>query len=567
MEDPILSLTQKRSQVRVLFRPLRVPVVAPLASITAGRGGMRRRGRVVSLVCLMLLSACVFPTGGIEPTSRVSTAIFSPAATLALPPRYTATPTSTPLPKPPPLPEFNGDAQNSALLPEFAADLDALPDATRYSIEINVVMDSEESRADISGVVGIRFFNPGPESLSDVVLMLWPNDAQYQGGMVTEAIFVDSVYVEPSVELDGIALRLRLPRRLPVGEAVEIMATYTLEVDLMRMDAPRRMGITHGVLLCPTCYPLVPRILDGAWQVEAAPPGGDTTNSDIALYSVTFDVPAAYDLIASGTMVSQEVGDDGGQRVVFVSGPMRDFVFALGEFETKSRVVQDTILNAWILQEHSDDTSVVLNAAAGQFEILSELVGPYPYSELDIVDAPGAFGGIEYPGLVFVGTVGTNWIVDPTVHEVAHQWFYGLIGDDQLREPWLDEALATYSQALYLERTYGVGRATGFFSTLRALLRDHPASKTPIGLSVGEYASEDDYGVLVYYKGALFVDALRRELGDREFNRFLQEYFQRYRYGFVSAEDFQDLAEEICACDLDDLFDLWVYEGGDFLEP
>jgi aminopeptidase N len=255
------------------------------------------------------------------------------------------------------------------------------------------------------------------------------------------------------------------------------------------------------------------------------------------------------------------------QRVEYVSGPMRDFVFALGSFETKSRAVQDTVLNTWVLQEHAEDSTIVLSAASGQFEILSELVGPYPYSELDIVDAPGAFGGIEYPGLVFVGTLGTNWIVDPTVHEVAHQWFYGLIGDDQLCEPWLDEALATYSQALYLERTFGVGRATGFLSSLRAILRDHPASGTPIGLSVGEYATENDYGVLVYYKGALFIDALRHELGDRKFNQFLQAYFQRNRYGFVSTEDFQDSAEEVCSCNLDALFDLWVYEGGDFLEP
>ncbi len=528
---------------------------------------MLRCGRVVWLICLILLSSCVLPTGGIDPTSGVSTATPAPAATRALPPRYTATPTATSLPTPPPSPEFNEDQQTKALLPEFAADLDLLPDATRYSIEIKVAMDPEKSYANIRGVVGIRFINPGPESLPEIVLMLWPNDEQYQGGMTAEAIFVDGVYVEPTLTLDGIALRLRLPQRLPAGEAVQIIAAYTLEVDLMRVDAPRRMGITNGILLCPTCYPLIPRLLDGEWQVEAAPPGGDTTNSDIAYYHVVFEAPAEVVLVASGSVTSQEMGDDGVQRVAYASGPMRDFAFALGNFEVKSRKVKDTILRVWVLPEHAEVSSTVLNAAAAQFEILSEVVGPYPYEELDIVDAPGAFGGIEYPGLVFVGTLGTNWVVDPTVHEVAHQWFYGLIGDDQLREPWLDEALATYSQALYQERTYGVGRATGFLSSLRAILREHPASKTPIGLSVGGYATENDYGVLVYYKGALFVDALRHELGDREFTQFLQEYFQRYRYGFVSSEDFQDLAEEVCACDLDDLFDLWVYEGGDFLEP
>ncbi|MES0343472.1 MAG: M1 family aminopeptidase, partial [Anaerolineales bacterium] len=127
---------------------------------------------------------------------------------------------------------------------------------------------------------------------------------------------------------------------------------------------------------------------------------------------------------------------------------------------------------------------------------------------------------------------------------------------------WLDEAAATYAEALYYEHALGSGRATGFLSDLRAIVREHPDPTIPIGLPVGDYASDADYAVFVYLKGALFFDALRGELGDRTFDKFLKAYYEQYQYGFASGSDFQDVAEETCRCDLQDLFDLWVYEGG-----
>jgi aminopeptidase N len=232
----------------------------------------------------------------------------------------------------------------------------------------------------------------------------------------------------------------------------------------------------------------------------------------------------------------------------------------------ETRQVGDVVLQAWLLRTHQADAEVVLEAAAIQMALLQELLGSYPYPELDLVDAPGAFGGIEYPGLVFLGTLGTNWVIEPTVHEVAHQWFYGLIGDDQIEQPWLDEAAATYAEALYYEKALGTGRGTGFLSDLRSIVRQRPDPDLPIGLGVADYSDESTYATFVYLKGALFFDALRRELGEAGFEQFLGEYFETYRYGFADAEGFQAIAEATCGCDLDLLFELWVYEGGRVLE-
>jgi len=83
---------------------------------------------------------------------------------------------------------------------------------------------------------------------------------------------------------------------------------------------------------------------------------------------------------------------------------------------------------------------------------------------------------------------------------------------------------------------------------------------------VGEYASEEDYAIFVYFKGALFLDALRHAIGEEAFQSFLRSYYQSHRFDVASSTDFQDAAEHACACDLDALFDLWVYKGGELPE-
>ncbi len=511
----------------------------------------------VIFISLLLLTACApltSPSQGLPGTS-------SPQSTVGLPPAYTPTPVPPPTYTPQPTPQIQLSAQNPGLLADHVGDLVQLRGATRYSIEVEVTFDSEMRTAVLDGWAQIQFKNHLDNPLHEIYLMLWPNDPQYQASMVAGPVFIGDKVIDPRQELDGLALRVDLALPLAPGETIDLGLPFRIEVESMRPSAPRRFGITEGVLIAPTFYPLIPRIVDDEWDIRRAPPGGDTTNSEIALYQLQVTAPASFDLVASGVEILNETLGDL-QRLTYVTGPMRDVAIAVADFVDESRQVGEVTVTAWVLQDHADDLDTVLDSATLQMQVLGDLVGPYPYPELDIVDAPHAFGGIEYPGLVFVGTLGTHWVVEPTVHEVAHQWFYGLVGNDQISEPWLDEAAATYAEALYYEHALGSGRATGFLSDLRAIVRDHPDPMIPIGLPVGDYTSDADYAVFVYLKGALFFDALRGELGDRSFDKFLKAYYEQYQYGFASGSNFQDIAEETCRCDLQDLFDLWVYEGG-----
>jgi hypothetical protein len=535
----------------------------------AGRFGLRaRRASVCGLLMMLALLAAAgclpFGLGQTQPVEPTQTPI--PATST---PTASATPTRVVKPTPTPWPAVTPDAeqiaeQSGALLPEFAQDMEALVSATYYQIDLRVIFAVGDSQAELEGTVRIRYTNTSQSPLTDMALMLWPNDDQYRSEMTAGPVLVGGEEVTAQEELGGLALRLTLPYPLPPGAEIELSLPFHIRAYAPIGGAtPQRFGITEGVLVAPTFYPLVPRLLGEYWQVERAAPGGDTTNSDIAFYDVRITLAEDLGLAASGVEVEAKSNGDGTRTVRFVSGPMRDFAFAAGPFDVYERTADGVTVRAWVLGEHANQAETMLRAAARQLELLGELVGPYPYPELDLVDAPGAFGGIEYPGLIFIGTMGTSWLIEPTVHEVAHQWFYGMIGNDQLHEPWLDEAAATYAEVLYYEHFGRAGQDVGLLASFHYQLRFMSDPNLPIGLALASYPSEYDYGVFVYLKGALFFDALRMRMGDQDFFDFLKAYFAQTRYGFASAEVFEQMAEEVCECNLDALFDLWVYQGGE----
>jgi hypothetical protein len=517
------------------------------------------------LVPAVLLVSCSgwMELGAVSNAGSPSTP--APAETVGLPPENTSTPQPTITPTSSPTQVFKTYDQSEAMLPQFNQDVDAFPQATRYLIDVQIDFAEDSLDASIQGEARIHYTNTTDEDLRDLVLMLWPNQDQYASTITAGPVWVDDVQYEATEEPGGVALRIVLPDAIESGEAVELRVPFRIEAEPFDPFSPRRFGTTQGVLIAPTFYPLIPRLVEGEWEVASPPPAGDTTNSEVAFYQLHFTYPSDLTLVASGVEVEGRV-NGGITEATYVTGPMRDVAFALGPFRKFSREVQGVEVNSWLLEDHIPDEPIVADAAGTTLALLNDLVGPYPYKELDVVDAPGAFGGIEYPGLVYIGTVGTSWMIEPTVHEVAHQWFYGIIGGDQILEPWLDEGLATYAEALYYERAFGYGRSTGFLSQLRSAVRNGAHPTWPIGLGVGEFESSKDYGDIIYQKGALFIDALRRHLGDDVFFTFIHDYYNEFRYDVATTRDFQTSAEAACDCDLDALFNLWVYEGGEIAD-
>jgi hypothetical protein len=178
--------------------------------------------------------------------------------------------------------------------------------------------------------------------------------------------------------------------------------------------------------------------------------------------------------------------------------------------------------------------------------------------------------GMEYPGIVVITLavydldaqvrgVPAPIMMEGTVgHEVGHQWFYNAVGNDQIDEPWLDEAVVQYVTGLYYLDTYGEQGYQGWRGSWVDRWEQVDRAEIPVGLPVGAYG-DGEYGAIVYGRGPLFVEALAEAMGQDTFDVFLRDYYQSQVWGIGTGQVFRQLAEQHCQCDLAEFFKEYVY--------
>ncbi|HEM61253.1 MAG TPA: M1 family peptidase, partial [Chloroflexi bacterium] len=341
---------------------------------------------------------------------------------------------------------------------------------------------------------------------------------------------------------------------------------------------PREMGGNYGlfgyfddILVLDGFYPVIPVYDDEGWNVEIPPSAGDLTYYDASFYLVEVTAPAGLKLIASGIEVARELRGEQ-QVVTFAAGPARDFYVAASErFEVTSEQVGQTIVNSYAFPEFQQQAEHALAHAVEAMEIFNRRLGAYPYAEFDVVSTPMQALGMEYPGLVAIGLhlydpsaevsgLPTGALLQGAVaHEVAHQWFYNVVGNDQVDEPWLDEALVQYVTGLYYLDVGGESALEAWRDSWQSRWRRIDWALIPIGLPSGDYTDAREYGAVVYGRGPLVLEALAEDLGQADFEAFLRDYYQLHKWGIGTGEDFKELAEEHCQCDLTPQFEKWVY--------
>jgi len=520
------------------------------------RHAMRSCLLVLALVCLVFLGACVASCASMPDAA----ATLSPASTRSapVPTRSVSTPTPTPIPVPTPtstpvpLPE-------ACLRQKFAGDVGACRTASVYYISLFVDPDS----ASVAGQQQVRYINAEDRALSDLYLRLFPNTPAYGGTMTVTRLLMNGVPVSPLVELEGTALRLPLDPPLEANHMLALSMTFAVEVPTTGAAGHGLFSYTGGIMALPTVYPVIPAYDDGGWNVEIAPIHGDDLYTDVSSYNVQVTAPSNLTLIASGACVYSEGGVPEAGVWSCRAGPMRDFALILGDrYQRAGRLVEGVVVNSYYYPEYERAGQQALEVAADALVAFTDLFGEYPYSELDVVATPNRLGGMEYPGLVVVedrlyaGGGGLEWLV---AHEVAHQWWFGVVGNDQVDAPWLDEALTQYSTILYYEQVYGADRAGGivqsFVQTHRDLVR--AGRDSPVGLPAAAY-SPGVYWDVVYRKGALYFHSLREAVGDEAFFDTLQTYYERHRYQIATAESFLETVEDVTGDRHLDLYGRWI---------
>ena len=281
--------------------------------------------------------------------------------------------------------------------------------------------------------------------------------------------------------------------------------------------------------------------------------------------------PASLTVVASGIVVEREYEADN-QVLTFGAGPARDFYLVASENYTAiSETVGETTVNSYAIPERADGAELALEFATGALKSYNERFGPYPYTEFDVVSTPMLALGMEYPGIVAIalnlydpnekvrGLPSQVTLEGTVTHEVAHQWFYNAVGNDQVDEPWLDEAVVQYVTGLYHLDAGGERAARSWRDSWYHRWDRVDRADIPIGMPVEAYEGRE-YGAIVYGRGPLFIAALAEEMGQETFDEFLRDYYESHKWSIGTSETFRQLAEYHCKCDLTALFEEWVYE-------
>jgi len=435
--------------------------------------------------------------------------------------------------------------------------------ATRYRIDYTI----DAGLNSLHGEQAILYTDRENQALQEVELRLLPN--VLNGRMQVSGLSVEGAPAQGSYALDDSLLRVPLEQELLPGQQVELSLTFAIELPTELESNYGILAFYDGVLTLAHCYAMVAVFDDEGWNAEIPPDQGDPTYADASFFEVNVDAPEDLVLVASGRELSHEkLGDR--QRVSFAAGPARDFYLAASpDYASISETIAGITFNSYAPADDQAGAQAALEYAVAAFKVFEARYAPYPYTEFDLIATPTYALGIEYPGIVAItdrlynlngslsGISNQVLIESVIVHEAGHQWFYNLVGNDQLDEPWLDESLAQFITWQYFTDRYGEDGANGFEASLRERWSRVDNQPIPIGLPVSEYAGAS-YGAIVYGRGALFFEALREQLGEPAFDDFLRAYTQENSWGIGTGDEMQALAESYCDCDLAGLFAEWV---------
>ena len=467
-----------------------------------------------------LLAACNLSAAD-APPHAVSADSDSPPATEAMP-------SASPAPAQP---------TSRATQPPRPADATASPcqpQQDRPARRVQATVSIDYPAKTVSVRQRIAFLNQEEGPLAEIVLDAQAN--QWQGIFFLDALRVDGATVPYHLERNR--LEIPLAKRLDAGCWLEIALDFRLQPQAIT-DGLRSyrgfFGYSSRQLNLGHFLPSVAPRLGDAWLIHEPIGIGEQIVYEVADWDIEIVVSGASDslqLAAPGTVKRI----DSGRWTVWLPAS-RDFAISLSEdFVLREQQLESGITLAVyafadaVVDDRSlklDGAAHVLDEAGKAMDTFTRLFGEYPWRRLVIVQ--GDFpDGMEFSGLVYVGSAwfygfdGTirNYLSLIAVHEIAHQWWYARVGSDAALNPWLDEALATYSEALFIEANYPA--EINWWWSFRVAIYD-PRGK--VDYPVYEFSTPRQYINAIYLRGAQMLQNLREDIGDPAFFAMLRSYY------------------------------------------
>ncbi|MCX7995578.1 MAG: M1 family metallopeptidase [candidate division WOR-3 bacterium] len=286
-------------------------------------------------------------------------------------------------------------------------------------------------------------------------------------------------------------------------------------------------------------------------------------------FDVSIELPADYVIAGSGVIIDSARIENNRKVVRFIAENVHDFAWVCDpNFEIEKREVDGIDIEIYYLKKQKRKWQNAGEYAVDALKRYNNWFGKYPYKKLSVVQ--GYFdGGMEYPNLVIIGGREDNLTKQfemVIIHEIAHQWFYGIIGSNEMDEAWLDEGFTSYAEARYFVDKYGIENSF-FKSSFLPELRHNYINRLmyyitltnqierPILTKSYEFIdSPIAYQTAAYSKPSLFLRYLEAYLGSNTFDTILKRYFNDFKFKHPESQDFIRICEEVSGKDLKQFF-------------
>jgi len=474
------------------------------------------------------------------------------------------------------------------------------PEIASYKIEVK--LDTENKR--LLGNEILIFRNISIKEIDTLFLHLYPNAFQsdstifmkeslypdrikkkekYRGYVEIKKIKVNSGYdLTKEKIIDETIMKLPLQEPLPPGKTISLEVEFVVKLP----QVLARMGYSGSTFVIGQWFPKMAVLEeDGNWNAHPYHANAEFF-ADFGTYDVSITVPLEYVVGASGCLQEERTNQDSTKTLVYRAEDVHDFAWVADpDYLIAERAVDEVELVFLYQPENKEKVERTMDAAEFALKYYGSVFGEYHYSRFVMADANVGFGGgaMEYPMFITISPskLFTEKIkLDEMIifHEIAHQWWYGMVASNEFEEAWLDEGFAVYSQRKALEERFGKtgnlvdlwGIEIGDQNLAKFGYLLDPQSDIPVKNS-WEFQDYLSYRANVYFKTSLLLQTLENLLGEERMKKLLREYFLRYEFKHSKTEDFIQLATEIGGAlhrpgeggeDLDLFFSQFLFETG-----
>lgn len=450
---------------------------------------------------------------------------------------------------------------------------------TTYTLD--ATFDEEQNI--LSCEMKVDFVNNTDSALDKLCFFLYPNsfaenqktvpnsykNLAYPNGESFGNIQINSAYLgENSVEFFLLEpnfniLTINLQNTLFPKESTQI----GLDFDIKLANINHRLGYGENTINFGNFIPLVCVYEEGdGFYLTEFSSSGDPFYSDVANFDVTIKYDKDFKIATTGECSVCQKDDQNIAKCTALK--VRDFCFVLSK---KFEIVENVCDGVTVKYFYYDDQNAehFLKTATDALSLFSNLFKKYPYKTLSIVKTNFCFGGMEYPNLVTISdNITDEKVFDYViVHEVAHQWWYSLVGNNEFEEAWVDESLTDYCAMLFfkMKGEYDVdydvlieNARQNYTNFVSIFTKINGSVDQSMNRSLSAFDTDPEYTNCVYVKGVLMYDSLRCTIGEKKFLNCLKNYCKTYAYKNASGAKLVESFSKTSHINLTSFFDSWL---------